>query len=167
MVMIMVMNDPLPSPLFNVNRPSHSEIQLFSCYVSHKESHGGGKSLGQTFWRGWILVTSKHAIITCLSGGIWIWSTALFAIKNSLKWILFWNKAESTLGADTNYPFRVMDVTCWFNETERTLCFDWRQHQYCNIHINQLHSHNFLAVCILILNKKKCCVRKIMLHWCR
>ena len=29
MVMIMVMNDLLPPPLWNVNRPSHSEIQLF------------------------------------------------------------------------------------------------------------------------------------------
>ena len=29
MVMIMVMNDLLPPPLCNVNRPSHSEIQLF------------------------------------------------------------------------------------------------------------------------------------------
>ena len=29
MVAIMVMNDPLPLPWFNINRPSHSEIQLF------------------------------------------------------------------------------------------------------------------------------------------
>ena len=29
MVMVMVMNDLLPPPLCNVNRPSHSEIQLF------------------------------------------------------------------------------------------------------------------------------------------
>ena len=29
MVMLMVMNDLLPPTLFNVNRPSHSEIQLF------------------------------------------------------------------------------------------------------------------------------------------
>ena len=29
MVMVMVMNDLLPSPLCNVNQPSHSEIQLF------------------------------------------------------------------------------------------------------------------------------------------
>ena len=28
MVMVMVMNDLLPHPLFNVNRPSHSELQL-------------------------------------------------------------------------------------------------------------------------------------------
>ena len=27
--MVMVMKDLLPPPLFNVNRPSHSEIQLF------------------------------------------------------------------------------------------------------------------------------------------
>ena len=29
MVMVMLMNDLLPPPLYNVNRPSHSEIQLF------------------------------------------------------------------------------------------------------------------------------------------
>ena len=29
MVMVMVMNDLLPPPLCNINRPSHSEIQLF------------------------------------------------------------------------------------------------------------------------------------------
>ena len=32
MVMVMVMYDLLPPPLFNVNRPSHSEIQLFKIW---------------------------------------------------------------------------------------------------------------------------------------
>ena len=52
----------------------------FRAIFPTKKAMGAAKSLGQTFWRGCILVTSKHAVITRLSGGIW--STALFAIKN-------------------------------------------------------------------------------------
>ena len=46
MVMIMVMNDPLPPPLCNVNRPSHSEIQLFQ-HLTMK-IHGQGHVCGQS-----------------------------------------------------------------------------------------------------------------------
>ena len=46
MVMIMVMNDPLPLPLCNVNRPSHSEIQLFQNLTM--KIHGQGHVCGQS-----------------------------------------------------------------------------------------------------------------------
>ena len=46
MVMIMVMNDPLPPPLCNVNRPSHSEIQLFQNLTM--KIHGQGHVCGQS-----------------------------------------------------------------------------------------------------------------------
>ena len=45
MVMIMVMNDLLPPPLCNVNRPSHSEIQLFQNFTM--KIHGQGHVWGQ------------------------------------------------------------------------------------------------------------------------
>ena len=45
MVMIMVMNDLLPPPLWNVNRPSHSEIQLFQNLTM--KIHGEGHVWGQ------------------------------------------------------------------------------------------------------------------------
>ena len=45
MVMIMVMNDLLPPPLCNVNRPSHSEIQLFQNLTM--KIHGQGHVCGQ------------------------------------------------------------------------------------------------------------------------
>ena len=45
MVMVMVMNDLLPSPLCNVNRPSHSEIQLFQNLTM--KIHGQGHVCGQ------------------------------------------------------------------------------------------------------------------------
>ena len=41
MVMVMVMNDLLPPPLCNVNRPSHSEIQLFQNLTM--KIHGQGR----------------------------------------------------------------------------------------------------------------------------
>ena len=41
MVTVMVMNDPLPHPLCNVNRPSHSEIQLFQNLTM--KIHGQGR----------------------------------------------------------------------------------------------------------------------------
>ena len=46
MVMIMVMNDPLPPPLCNVNRPSYSEMQLFQNLTMkiHGQSHVCGQS---------------------------------------------------------------------------------------------------------------------------
>ena len=46
MVMIMVMNDPLPPTLCNVNRPSHSEIQLFQNLTM--KIHGQGHVCGQS-----------------------------------------------------------------------------------------------------------------------
>ena len=46
MVMIMVMNDPQPPPLCNVNRPSHSEIQLFQNLTM--KIHGQGHVCGQS-----------------------------------------------------------------------------------------------------------------------
>ena len=46
MVMIMVMNDPLPPPLCNVHRPSHSEIQLFQNLTM--KIHGQGHVCGQS-----------------------------------------------------------------------------------------------------------------------
>ena len=48
MVMVMVMNDLLPPPLCNVNRPSHSEIQLFQNLTM--KIHGQGHVCGQ-MWR--------------------------------------------------------------------------------------------------------------------
>ena len=45
MVMIMVMNDLLTPPLSNVNRPSHSEIQLFQNLTM--KIHGQGHVCGQ------------------------------------------------------------------------------------------------------------------------
>ena len=45
MVMLMVMNDLLPPPLCNVNRPSHSEIQLFQNLTM--KIHGQGHVWGQ------------------------------------------------------------------------------------------------------------------------
>ena len=48
MVMVMVMNDLLPPPLCNVNRPSHSEIQLFQNLTI--KIHGQGHVCGQR-WR--------------------------------------------------------------------------------------------------------------------
>ena len=45
MVMVMVMNDLLPPPLCNVNRPSHSEIQLFQNLTM--KIHGQGHVCGQ------------------------------------------------------------------------------------------------------------------------
>ena len=45
MVMVMVMNDLLPPPLCNVNRPSHSEIQLFKNLTM--KIHGQGHICGQ------------------------------------------------------------------------------------------------------------------------
>ena len=69
MVMVMVMNDLLPPPLCNVNRPSHSEIQLFHnltmkihgqgyvCKQVKGQDHvwpskfkGQGYGQGQTHW---------------------------------------------------------------------------------------------------------------------
>ena len=46
MVMIMVMNHPLPLPLCNVNRPSYSEIQLFQNLTM--KIHGQGHVCGQS-----------------------------------------------------------------------------------------------------------------------
>ena len=43
--MVMVMNDLLPTPLCNVNRPSHSEIQLFQNLTM--KIHGQGHVCGQ------------------------------------------------------------------------------------------------------------------------
>ena len=43
--MVMVMNDLLPPPLCNVNRPSHSEIQLFQNLTM--KIHGQGHVCGQ------------------------------------------------------------------------------------------------------------------------
>ena len=45
MVMVMAMNDLLPPPLCNVNRPSHSEIQLFQNLTMkiHGQGHVCGK----------------------------------------------------------------------------------------------------------------------------
>ena len=43
--MVMVMNDLLPHPLCNVNRPSHSEIQLFQNLTM--KIHGQGHVCGQ------------------------------------------------------------------------------------------------------------------------
>ena len=48
MVMVMVMNDLLPPPLCNVNRPSHSEIKLFQNLTM--KIHGQGHVCGQR-WR--------------------------------------------------------------------------------------------------------------------
>ena len=48
MVTVMVMNDLLPPPLCNVNRPSHSEIQLFQNLTM--KIHGQGHVCGQR-WR--------------------------------------------------------------------------------------------------------------------
>ena len=48
MVMVMVMNDLLPPPLCNVNRPSHSEIQIFQNLTM--KIHGQGHVCGQR-WR--------------------------------------------------------------------------------------------------------------------
>ena len=45
MVMVMVMNDLLSPPLYNVNRPSHSEIQLFQNLTM--KIHGQGHVCGQ------------------------------------------------------------------------------------------------------------------------
>ena len=45
MVMVMVMNDLLPPPLFNANRPSHSKIQLFQNLTM--KIHGQGHVCGQ------------------------------------------------------------------------------------------------------------------------
>ena len=45
MVTVMVMNDLLPPPLCNVNRPSHSEIQLFQNFTI--KIHGQGHVCGQ------------------------------------------------------------------------------------------------------------------------
>ena len=45
MVTVMVMNDLLPHPLCNVNRPSHSEIQLFQNLTM--KIHGQGHVCGQ------------------------------------------------------------------------------------------------------------------------
>ena len=45
MVMVMVMNDLLPAPLRNANRPSHSEIQLFQNLTM--KIHGQGHVCGQ------------------------------------------------------------------------------------------------------------------------
>ena len=51
MVMIMVMNDLLPPPLWNVNRPSHSEIQLFQNLTMkiHGQGHVWGKGQGHVW----------------------------------------------------------------------------------------------------------------------
>ena len=45
MVMVMAMNDLLPPPLCNVNRPSHSEIQQFQNLTMkiHGQGHVGGQ----------------------------------------------------------------------------------------------------------------------------
>ena len=48
MVMVMVMNDLLPPPLCNDNRPSHSGIQLFQNLTM--KIHGQGHECGQ-WWR--------------------------------------------------------------------------------------------------------------------
>ena len=48
MVMVMVMNDLLPPPLCNVNRPSHSEIQQFQNLTM--KIYGQGHVCGQR-WR--------------------------------------------------------------------------------------------------------------------
>ena len=45
MVMVMVMNDLLPPPMCNVNRPSHSEIQLFQNLTM--KIHGQGHVCSQ------------------------------------------------------------------------------------------------------------------------
>ena len=45
MVMVMVMNDLLPPPVCNVNRPSHSEIKLFQNLTM--KIHGQGHVCGQ------------------------------------------------------------------------------------------------------------------------
>ena len=45
MVMVMVMNDLLPPPLYNVNRPSHSRIRLFQNLTM--KIHGQGHVCGQ------------------------------------------------------------------------------------------------------------------------
>ena len=45
MVMVMVMNDLLPPPLCNVNRPSHSEIQQSKNLTMN--IHGQGHVCGQ------------------------------------------------------------------------------------------------------------------------
>ena len=72
MVTVMVMNDLLPPPLCNVNRPSHSEIELFQNLTMkiHDQGHvcgqrsiwsskfkGQGYGQGQTHWshlRPWV-----------------------------------------------------------------------------------------------------------------
>ena len=51
MVMVMIMNDLLPPPLCNVNRPSRSDIQLFQNLTM--KIHGEGHVCGQTQGHVW------------------------------------------------------------------------------------------------------------------
>ena len=51
MVMVMVMNDLLPHPLCNINRPSQSEIQLFQNLAM--KIHGQGHVCGQNQGHVW------------------------------------------------------------------------------------------------------------------
>ena len=59
----------------------------------------------------------------------------------------FWNRAESSMTADTDHRFCATYATCWCKGTEQTLCLYWRQGQYTAKSITkciyQQHSHTF------------------------
>ena len=106
--MVMVMNDLLPPPLCNVNRPSHSEIQLYEIWprnsmvkvmcVVKGQGHvwsskfkGQGYGQGQTHWSQLsprvqsvcLLFVSWQSDHFWLSGDI---GNSIFDLENSRSW---------------------------------------------------------------------------------
>ena len=129
MVTVMVMNDLLPHPLCNVNRPSHSEIQLFKNLTM--KIHGQSHVCGQR----------SRSRLTFKFQRSRLWSTSnplvTFEAWSSIYMIAFWHmfaigwNIENTIfdlenSRSRSWPRSNLMVTFEALEFNRYVCFSFR-----------------------------------------
>ena len=130
--MVMVMNDLLPPPLCNVNRPSHSEIQLFQNLTM--KIHGQGHVCGQRSRSRLTLKIQRSRLWS--RSNLMVTSEALefnryvcFSFRGN-RTIFGWDIANSIFDLE-NSKIKVMakvkpDSHIWALESNRYVCFSIR-----------------------------------------
>ena len=128
--MVMVMNDLLPLPLCNVNRPSHSEIQLFQNLTI--KIHGHGHVCGQRLTSRLTFKTQRSRLrswsIPLVTFEAWVQSICLLFVswQSDHFWLRYskffiWPWKLKVKGMATVKP----DGHIWALEFNRYVCFSF------------------------------------------
>ena len=127
MVMIMVMNDLLPPPLWNVNRPAHSEIQLFQNLTM--KIHGQGHVWGQRSRSRLTFKIQRSRLWSSSNLRPGIQSICLLFVSRQSDH--FWLRYSKFYIWPWKFKVKVMakvkpDVHIWALEFNRYVCFSFR-----------------------------------------